>query len=128
MAAYTEALKESTRERVPLGWAMTQNNLGNALVTLGKRESGAERLEQAVTTYTEALKEHTRERVPLDWAMTQNNLGAALTTLGKRESGTEQPAQGALSCSPARPGSQGRCRDCSASWPSRGAPARGCTP
>ena len=39
MAAYTEALKEYTRERVPLDWAMTQNNLGTALVTLGKRES-----------------------------------------------------------------------------------------
>ena len=28
VAAYTEALKEHTRARVPLGWAMTQNNLG----------------------------------------------------------------------------------------------------
>ena len=68
MAAFTETLKEYTRERVPLDWAMTQNNLGNALAILGKRESGRERLEQAVTTYTEALKERTRERVPLDWA------------------------------------------------------------
>ena len=31
VAAYREALKESTRERVPLDWAMTQNNLGIAL-------------------------------------------------------------------------------------------------
>ena len=30
VAAYTEALKECTRERVPLDWAMTQNNLGTA--------------------------------------------------------------------------------------------------
>ena len=28
VAAYREALKEMTRERVPLDWAMTQNNLG----------------------------------------------------------------------------------------------------
>ena len=28
VAAYREALKERTRERVPLQWAMTQNNLG----------------------------------------------------------------------------------------------------
>ena len=69
------------------------NNLGNALATLGNRESGTERLEQAVTTYTESLKERTRERVPLDWAMTQNNLGAALTTLGERESRTERLEQ-----------------------------------
>jgi len=28
VAAYREALKELTRERAPLDWAMTQNNLG----------------------------------------------------------------------------------------------------
>jgi hypothetical protein len=31
VTAYRDALKEYTRERVPLDWAMTQNNLGNAL-------------------------------------------------------------------------------------------------
>ena len=67
---------------------MTQNNLGNALRTLGERESGTARLEEAVAAFREALKEWTRERVPLDWAMTQNNLGDALQTLGERESGT----------------------------------------
>ena len=67
---------------------MTQNNLGNALWTLGERESGTARLDEAVAAYREALKEWTRERVPLDWAMTQNNLGIALLRLGERESGT----------------------------------------
>jgi tetratricopeptide (TPR) repeat protein len=88
VAAYREALTERTRERVPLDWARTQNNLGAALSTLGKRESGTGRLEQAVAAYREALKEYTRERVPLDWAATLNNLGVALSTLGERESGT----------------------------------------
>ena len=78
VAAYREALKERTRERVPLDWATTQNNLGNALAELGERESGTARLEEAVAAYREALKERTRERVPLDWATTQNNLGNAL--------------------------------------------------
>ena len=76
------------RERVPLDWAMTQNNLGNALATLGERESGTARLEEAVAAFRAALEERTRERVPLDWARTQNNLGNALMTLGERESGT----------------------------------------
>jgi hypothetical protein len=31
VAAYRAALTELTRERVPLDWAATQNNLGNAL-------------------------------------------------------------------------------------------------
>ena len=93
VAVFNEALKENTRERVPLDWAMTQCNLGAALATLGKREPGTERLEQAVAAFNEALKENTRERVPLDWAMAQSNLGVALTTLGEREPGTERLEQ-----------------------------------
>ena len=73
---------------MPLQWAMTQNNLGNALSSLGERESGTARLEEAVAAFRAALTERTRERVPLDWAMTQNNLGNALVRLGGRESGT----------------------------------------
>ena len=37
---------------------------GGALLNLGKRESGTERLEQAVAAFIEALKERTRERMP----------------------------------------------------------------
>ena len=37
VTAYRAALEEWTRERVPLQWAGTQNNLGSALQTLGKR-------------------------------------------------------------------------------------------
>jgi tetratricopeptide (TPR) repeat protein len=88
IAAYREALKERTRERIPLDWAATQFNLGNALLELGRRESGTARLEEAIAAYREALKERTRERVPLDWAATQFNLGLALQDLGRRESGT----------------------------------------
>jgi hypothetical protein len=36
--------KEWTRERVPLQWATTQNNLGIALRILGEGESGTARL------------------------------------------------------------------------------------
>ena len=88
MAAYRAALLEWTRERVPLDWAMAQNNLGNALRALGERESGTARLDEAVAAYRAALLERTRERVPLYWATTQNNLGNALRVLGERESGT----------------------------------------
>jgi tetratricopeptide (TPR) repeat protein len=61
--------QELPRERVPLDWAMTQNNLGTALTTLGEREAGTARLEETVEAYRNALLERTRERVPLDWAM-----------------------------------------------------------
>ncbi len=38
---YRKVLTVSTRERVPLLWATTQNNLGTALASLGERESGS---------------------------------------------------------------------------------------
>jgi tetratricopeptide (TPR) repeat protein len=76
------------RERVPLEWARTQVDLGNALATLGGRESGTARLREAVAAYRAALEEYPRDRVPLEWATTQMDLGNALFTLGGRESGT----------------------------------------
>ena len=54
---YRAALAILPHERVPLDWAMTQNNLGNALQRLGERESGTGPLEEAVAAYREALKE-----------------------------------------------------------------------
>ena len=41
---------------MPLDWAMTQTNLGNALLMLGERESGTARLEEAVAVYNDALE------------------------------------------------------------------------
>jgi tetratricopeptide (TPR) repeat protein len=73
---------------VPLQWAGIQNNLGNALQTLGVRENATARLEEGVAAYRAALTEWTRERVPLQWARTQTNLGNALRKLGEREGGT----------------------------------------
>jgi tetratricopeptide (TPR) repeat protein len=84
VVAYHEALKEQTRERVPLDWAMTQTNLGTTLQSLGERQSGTAKLEEAVIAYREALKEWTRERVPLDWAMNFGNQGVALMLLAER--------------------------------------------
>ena len=37
VAAFTEALKERLRARVPLDWAATQNNLGHAIQILRER-------------------------------------------------------------------------------------------
>jgi tetratricopeptide (TPR) repeat protein len=71
IALYRKVADKWTRERVPLDWAMTQNNLGNALARLGERESGTKRLEEGVAAFREALKELPRERVPLNWAVTQ---------------------------------------------------------
>ena len=75
---------------MPLDWAETQNNLGDALEALGEQETGTRYLEEAISAYRAALEEYTRERVPLDWAETQISLGNALKVLGERETGTAQ--------------------------------------
>src|SRR5262249_31964355 len=84
VGASTEGPKEGTRERVPLQWAASQNNLGNALRVLGERGSGTAKLEEAVVAYREALKERTRARVPLDWAGSFGNEGVALMLLAEQ--------------------------------------------
>ena len=89
VAAYRAALEEYTRERVPLLWAIAQNNLGTALESRGwyggEGVSQTGLLEEAVAAHRAALEEFTRERVPLLWAMAQIDLGSALSTLGKWE-------------------------------------------
>ena len=97
IAAYDDALKEFTRERVPFDWAGTQNNLGLALKSLGERESGTARLEQAVAAYDEALKEYTRERAPLQWASSQHGLATTLAALAERRKSAKTMEQ-ALTC------------------------------
>lgn len=86
VSAFKNGLQEWTRDKAPLSWALTQNNLGAALGVLGKRESGAARLKEAVDAFSFALLVLTQEQSPLDWARVQNNLGAALAALGERES------------------------------------------
>ena len=69
------------------------SDLGTSLSVLGQRETGTERLEQAIETFTDALNERSRDREPLDWAMAKSNLGTALLNLGQRETGTERLEQ-----------------------------------
>jgi hypothetical protein len=56
ISIYGSVLSTRTRERVPLDWAATQNNLGTALQTLGAREGGTARLDEAVSAYREASR------------------------------------------------------------------------
>ena len=86
--AYRLAIDVAPRERVPLDWAATQNDLGVALLTVGGRENETARLEEAVVAFRAALLARTRDLVPLDWAEAKTNLGATLSALGQRESGT----------------------------------------
>jgi hypothetical protein len=85
-------LEVYTREQLPQDWAMTQNNLGLALVNQGLRSegtTGAELLAQAVSAFRSALEVYTREQLPQNWSGTQNNLGLALYVEGLRSEGAE---------------------------------------
>jgi hypothetical protein len=53
---YRTTLSSYRRDRVPLDWAMTQNNLGIALEALGEREPGTAHLLEAVSAYRAAAR------------------------------------------------------------------------
>ena len=54
LTAFRAALEEYTRERMPLYWAGTQNNLGDALAELGTRAHQANELCQALQAHVGA--------------------------------------------------------------------------
>jgi tetratricopeptide (TPR) repeat protein len=78
VAAYGAALDDYTRSEKPEDWAVTQNNRGLALQSLG-------RLDEALDCYRAALTKVTPETNPPDWAMVQNNLGNVLVAHGERD-------------------------------------------
>ena len=73
---------------MPLDWAMTQNNLGAALLRLGERESGTARLEEAVAAYRAALEEGPASGCRSNGPRPRSISATALARLGERESGT----------------------------------------
>lgn len=77
------ALPLVPRSSAPAFWAATQNNLGQALWTLGQKGDD-QALRDAITAFRMALEVHTRASAPAFWAQTQNNLGAALLTLDQK--------------------------------------------
>jgi Tetratricopeptide repeat len=98
-----------TRSEMPTDWAMTQNNLGNALSSLGERESDTVRLEEAIAAFQAALEVRTRSEMPRNWAMTQ--IGRRRRTQRGRTA-RRSAQQAAQPCPLARP-----CGDSSATTP-----------
>ncbi|MGR8935510.1 MAG: hypothetical protein ACU837_14125 [Gammaproteobacteria bacterium] len=76
------------QQRQPVAWAKTQNDLGNALRTLGELELHAEFLKAAINSYAAALQVFTRERYPSKWSKLHTNLGNAFHDLAGVENGT----------------------------------------
>jgi tetratricopeptide (TPR) repeat protein len=76
VVAYRAALEELRRDRVPLDWAATQNNLGNALRALGERGDAAA-LPQAIAAFEGALEEFRLARTDHFVSITEENLARA---------------------------------------------------
>ena len=66
-----------------IDWAKAQVDLGNALRTLGERESETARLQEALDIYRAAMEVFERENLPMERARTQYNLGLTLKALGE---------------------------------------------
>jgi nucleoside phosphorylase/tetratricopeptide (TPR) repeat protein len=78
------ALEVSEQEAVLPERARHQNNLGNRLSALGKREEALAATQEAVETYRQLAQRNPDAFQPA-LAMSLNNLGAMLSELGKRE-------------------------------------------
>lgn len=90
---FRKVIEVWTREKTPSQWALTQNNLGNTLYTLGIWDHNTVWFDEAITAYRAAMQERTRERAPLQWASTQINIGNALTRFGMHEASTARFAE-----------------------------------
>jgi hypothetical protein len=72
----SHAVLERTRERVPLDWAATRNNLGTALETPGQLGDD-DALRRAVAAYQAALDELWRHKAPAYISRIERNLARA---------------------------------------------------
>jgi tetratricopeptide (TPR) repeat protein len=86
-AAHRATLEKSGSEQASRQSAATQYELGRTLYTLGLRETGTDRLNEAIVAFRAALDAGAACE-PLERASIQNGLGDALRAIGGRESGT----------------------------------------
>ncbi|MEM7311378.1 MAG: hypothetical protein AAF682_32235 [Planctomycetota bacterium] len=75
---------------MPLQWATTQNNLGNALRSLGQREGDPARLGEAVDAFRAALQVF-REGAPAYAEMASRNLERTTDLLRSLSAEVEDP-------------------------------------
>ena len=82
MTADDDIALDDCREKVPMAWARTQQNLGVALRKLGTLERDTTQLHAAVEACQLALEEYEPETAPLEWTTAQADLGITLSVVG----------------------------------------------
>jgi len=89
VAAYREALKEYSRDKVPLDWAATQNNLGTALRALGAPEQDPSQANQffsaAIVAFQGAIEVYQSAQAEYYLQIAQNNLKKTKALLVARQ-------------------------------------------
>ncbi len=80
-----EMLNRTSRRDLPMQWVALQNEMGNALLALGERETRPRALKQAAKTFKTALDAWPPDQAPLDRVMLHTKLGVALMRLAERE-------------------------------------------
>lgn len=91
IAAYRAELDVLSEPDLPPGLDIraktttTHVNLGRALTMLGRRETGAAHLNEAVSEFEQALSAVAPGARSRAWALVETNLGIALTLIGERE-------------------------------------------
>jgi len=82
IAAYRNALRVYTEDKLPQDYALLNNNLGNAYRALAPFSGNPrEQIENGIAAYRNALRVYTEEEQPQGWARTNNNLGVAYSDL-----------------------------------------------
>jgi len=74
---YESILEIISPKNLPLEYAITQNNLGNAYRDLAGVRDKETNLEKAITAYQEVLKIYTEEKYPIIYQKVSSNLEAA---------------------------------------------------
>jgi len=82
IAAYRNALRVYTEDKLPQDYALLNNNLGNAYSDLAPFSANPrEQIENGISAYRNALRVCTEEEQPQAWAATKNGLGNAYLAL-----------------------------------------------
>lgn len=83
--AYREALKVRALSTFPIGYAATQNNLGNAYASIAEVRDREQNLQGAIQAYREALKVYSLSKFPISYGGVNFNLGTVYLNLGEAE-------------------------------------------
>ncbi len=83
--AFRMALGKYALTNNPLDWAMTQNNLGFALLSLGEREPGTAKLDAAAKAFCEAQWVYAHEKAASHLEIVAENLGRTKALIAARQ-------------------------------------------